>query len=240
MFHVKHSLDVQNICRKNGLELSDGQWELMDRYVALMLEWNKKVNLISRKDEENVWTAHILHSLSPLFRVRLPAILKVLDLGSGGGLPGLPLAIANEGWSVVLMDSIQKKCAAMEDMVDRLGLSGRVRVVCGRAEEKGEGEKLRGGMDVVLARGVASMSLLVKWGKPYLKRSAHSGGVAESGGEFVVTPPVLAAYKGGDLDMEFREMKVKARAEAAALVSLAFAGSDEAGLLEKKLVIIVS
>jgi len=212
----------------------------MDRYVALVLEWNQKVNLISRKDEENVWTAHILHALSPLFKVRFPDSLTALDLGSGGGLPGIPLAIAQAGWSVILLDSIQKKCTAMRDMVERLGMAGRIRVVCARAEEKREGEKLRGSVDVVVARGVAPMAQLVKWGAPYLKRGDHSGGVAESGGKYVVTPPALVAYKGGDLEMELREMKVKARAEAAALVSLAFAGSDEAGLLEKKLVIVVS
>jgi 16S rRNA (guanine527-N7)-methyltransferase len=72
----------------------------------------------------------------------LPERAQVLDLGSGGGLPGIPLAILCEGWSAVLLDSIQKKCAAVEDILLRLGLSERIRVVCGRAEEKDRRKRL--------------------------------------------------------------------------------------------------
>ena len=132
MFHVKHSQDVQVICRKNGFELNDGMVQQLEQYVSLLLEWNAKVNLVSRKDQENIWGGHVLHALSMLFRIRLPEEIRVIDLGSGGGLPGIPLAIVNPGWTVGLLDSIQKKCTAVEDIVTRMGLAARVEVIADR------------------------------------------------------------------------------------------------------------
>lgn len=238
MFHVKHSSDLLPILRRNGLPCPESQGELLETYVRYLLEWNQKVNLISRKDEENVWTGHVLHSLSPLFRVDLPNRLTALDLGAGGGLPGIPLAILREGWSVVLMDSIQKKCVAVADILDRLGLSGRVSVVCGRAEEKGVMGKLAGTFDLVLARGVAPLSDLVRWSRPYLKRG-QKGSVQEEGGRrYHIAPPALLAYKGGNLEDEIRQMQIKGRAELSAAIPLVFDGSDTMGLLEKKLIVV--
>src|SRR5512141_689453 len=87
------SLRLSKICRDNGLPLDDHQLDLLRRYVELLRAWNVKVNLISRRDEENIWWSHILHSLSILFFLTPPECVKVLDLGTGGGLPGIPLAI---------------------------------------------------------------------------------------------------------------------------------------------------
>jgi 16S rRNA (guanine527-N7)-methyltransferase len=178
MFHVKHSQDVQDICRKNGLELSEEMVAGLEQYVSLLLEWNAKVNLISRKDQENIWGGHILHSLSMLFRLRLPAGIRVLDLGSGGGLPGIPLAIVNPEWSVSLLDSIQKKCTAVQDIVTRMDMAKRVEVIVGRAEEKSVMDKRRVAFDVVVARGVASLADLVRYAKPYLKKGLDGGSAA--------------------------------------------------------------
>jgi 16S rRNA (guanine527-N7)-methyltransferase len=108
MFHVEHSIEFAHICRKNGLVLSDEQLRLLSLYAALLLAWNAKVNLISRKDEENFWLSHLLHCIAPMFLFAMPASARVLDIGTGGGLPGVPLAIANPGWSVTLLDSIGK------------------------------------------------------------------------------------------------------------------------------------
>lgn len=239
MFHVKHSQDVQVICRKNGLELTDGMVAELEQYVTLLLEWNAKVNLVSRKDQENIWGGHVLHALSMLFRIRLPEAMRVLDLGSGGGIPGIPLAIINPGWSVALMDSIQKKCAAVQDIVERMGLAARVEVIVGRAEEKSVVEKRRGTVDVVVARGVAPLADLVKWSKPYLRKVVDGGPVVNDAGGIVrVTPPVLIAYKGGDLEGEIKEMKMKTGRIVAADVPIAFAEAEECGLTGKTILVV--
>jgi len=238
MFHVKHGSELAALCRRNGLPISESQLALMESYVGALLEWNQKINLVSRKDEGNIWAGHILHSLSILFRMDLPAAASVLDLGSGGGLPGIPLAVVREGWSVTLLDSIQKKCTAVVDIVTRVGLSGRIRVVCGRAEDKVVLRNLSGKFDFVLARGVAPLADLVLWSRPYLRKSGR-GKVSGAGTARVgVTPPALLVYKGGDLEAEIREMQIKARAEVAASIPLAFDGSDEMGLLEKRLIVV--
>jgi len=237
MFHVKHSSDLLTVLRRNGLLCSESQGEQLERYVEYLLEWNQKVNLISRKDEENVWTGHVLHSLSPLFHVDLPDRLIALDLGTGGGLPGIPLAILREGWSVMLMDSIQKKCTAVADILERIGLSERVRGVCGRAEDVGVLGNLAGTFDVVLARGVAPLSDIVRWSRPYL-RKGQKGRISESGRRYRIDPPAVLAYKGGDLEDEIRQMQIKARAEVSAMIPLVFDGSDTMGLLGKKLIVV--
>ena len=239
MFHVKHSRDVQVICRKNGFDLTDGMVEQLEQYVSLLLEWNAKVNLVSRKDQENIWGGHVLHALSLMFRIRLPEEMRVIDLGSGGGLPGLPLAVANPRWSVGLLDSIQKKCAAVQDIITRMGLAARVEVIAGRAEEKAVVDVRRGKVDVVVARGVAPLSDLVKWSKPYLKKPVDAGpAVDDAGGIVRVTPPALVAYKGGDLEGEIREMRMKTGRVVAANVPIAFAEAEECGLIGKTILVV--
>ncbi len=239
MFHVKHSQDVQVICRKNGFDLTDGMVAELEQYVSLLLEWNAKVNLVSRKDQENIWGGHVLHALSLMFRIRLPEEMRVIDLGSGGGIPGIPLAIANPGWSVALLDSIQKKCAAVQDIVTRMGLAARVEVIAGRAEEKAILDKRRASVDIVVARGVAPLAELVKWSKPYLKKADVSIPVVQDeGGIARVTPPVLIAYKGGDLEGEIKEMRQKTARVVAANVPIAFAEAEECGLTGKTILVV--
>jgi len=237
MFHVKHSELTATVIGQYGLKASTEQLELLDRYLELVLEWNAKINLISRRDAENVQGQHLLHSLAPLFILSVPEELMVMDLGSGGGFPGIPLAILKPGWTVVLVDSIRKKTLALEDMVARLGLTS-VRVVTGRVEEKDVLTLMRGKFDLILARGVASLTKLVVWSRPFARRSArnmvsvHRTGGGQSGDYLL---PLLLAYKGGDLDAELKEAQIKAGVKHAAVLDLAYPGGEG---MEKKLVLV--
>jgi 16S rRNA (guanine527-N7)-methyltransferase len=237
MFHVKHSALTATMMQQQGLVASVEQLELLDRYVELVLEWNAKINLISRKDEENIWVQHLLHSIALLFVLSVPEKLVVMDLGSGGGFPGIPLAILNPEWTVVLVDSIKKKTLALEDMVARLGLVS-VRVITGRVEEKDVLASMRGKCDLILARGVASLAKLVVWSRPFARRG--SGNTlktrrAEGDGSEQFLLPLLLAYKGGDLTTELREAQVKAGVKQVGVVNLTFPGGEE---MEKKLVLV--
>jgi len=234
MFHVEHSLAFSNTCRDNGLRLSPQQIELFRKYVELLREWNGKVNLVSRKDEENVWGSHILHSVSFLFGRSLPGNIRLLDIGTGGGLPGIPLAIVNSGWSVTLMDSIGKKVLATRDIAERLGM-GNIEVVNGRAEEPSVVRERRGAYDIVVARGVASLAQLAKWSRPYLKRRTLPDPLLAQEETAV---PSLVAYKGGDLESELQELRIKVPGAAADVRALVFSGSADAGLEEKKIVVV--
>ena len=228
---------LSRICRENGLRLEEEQASQLRRYVELLKEWNARVNLISRRDEDNIWWSHILHSLSILFFVQPSPGMSLLDLGTGGGLPGIPLAVVRNDLHIVLLDSIRKKTAAVQDMVDRL-LLANVQVETGRAEEIGLKDGFSGSIDIVLARAVAPLEDLVRWSKPLLhgaKAKDVPHRLAGIPGRPLRTP-LLIALKGGDLSEEIRRAQQKARTGVITASALVFPGSEEIGLDDKRLV----
>ncbi|RPH37180.1 16S rRNA (guanine(527)-N(7))-methyltransferase RsmG [bacterium] len=231
------SLRISHICRDNGLRLEDRQVDLLRRYVDLLRGWNARVNLISRRDEENIWWSHILHSLSFLFFLQPGQGMRLLDLGTGGGLPGIPLAILRNDLHIVLLDSIRKKTAAVQEMAEQLPLTN-VRVETGRAEEVSSKSGFSGAFDIVVARAVAPLEDLVRWSRPLLRgtkgkevphRLAHPAGRS-------LSTPLLVALKGGDLSEEVRRAQQKARSAVISANTLVFPGSEELGLEDKRLV----
>ncbi len=106
--------------RELHVELSSAQVDLLDGYVALLLQWNKRINLLSRRDVGRIWPRHVLDSLSILPFIEGP---RILDLGSGGGLPGIPLAIAAPQHTFTLLDRSERKARFLEHLVLRLSLA---------------------------------------------------------------------------------------------------------------------
>lgn len=231
---------ITNIARRNGLTLTEGQQARLEQYGELLLEWNKKINLISRRDEENVWDAHILHALSILFLVRLPNQGKVLDLGTGGGLPGIPLAIVRPDLQFILVDSIAKKVRAVEDMVRRIGLEN-VLPVCSRVEELGRQDRFSHSFDVVIARAVAPLVDLLRWSRPLLRMSSTPGVIAQELRHrklpHDISSPYLLCMKGGDVEAEVREARLKAGAAEIAVLDIVFRDGPIPTLEEKKLIV---
>lgn len=228
-------LKLISVCRDNGLQLTDEQVEKLTAYVKQLLEWNSRVNLISRADTANVW-AHVLHSLSILLALQLPSGIRVLDLGTGGGLPGLPLAIVRGDIGFTLLDSVRKKTLAVQDMVSQLAITN-VQVVNARAE-KLSSDVAGKGFDSILARGVASLTELVKWSLPLVRRNRPSEMHGDQINRKVLRLPSLVALKGGDLVQEIQQAKTKLKLKGVSVVDLNFEGIEEAGLSEKKIVIV--
>ncbi|HTO94373.1 MAG TPA: 16S rRNA (guanine(527)-N(7))-methyltransferase RsmG, partial [Bacteroidota bacterium] len=218
-------------CRENGLLLTPEQSRLLSMFVGAVIEWNGKINLISRRDEANIWFSHILHSLSLLFYVEIPGAARILDLGTGGGFPGIPLAIARPDVNLVLLDSIRKKTTAVRDIVDRLALTS-VTVWTGRAEELSNSHGAERSFDFVFTRAVASLGDLIRWSKPYLK----TGDGNPPAGRDRVRPPALVALKGGDLEKEITLARLAGRLGSVSVTSMQFPGSTSLGLEDKKLV----
>jgi 16S rRNA (guanine527-N7)-methyltransferase len=225
---------------QNGIRLTGLQRTQFDLYVELLTDWNRRINLISRRDEENIWLSHIFHSLTPLLLLEFPERLKVLDLGTGGGLPGIPLAILHGNMAISLLDSIRKKTVALQEIVAELGLP-EAQVLLGRAEGVAKEPHFSADYDMVVARAVAPLSDLVKWGGPFLR--PKGGGVTKRrtptmAGKSEFRFPYLLALKGGDLESELQAVRLQEPSRAITEINLVFPGSEQVDLADKKILIV--
>lgn len=165
-------------------KITKEQADALNHFKEIFLEWNSRINLISRKDTELFEVKHVLHSLSITKFIRFHPGARVLDLGTGGGFPGIPLAILFPEVNFILVDSIEKKMRVVADIVASLQLTN-VKVKRGRAEEM----KLE--VDYVVSRAVAPMNDLICWTKDILKE-----------GQVGSLPNGWVVLKGGDLEKE--------------------------------------
>lgn len=177
-------------------------------------------------------------SLAYLFMIEFPLGARILDLGTGGGLPGIPLSIFREDVDFVLIDSIQKKTAAVQDMLTML-LLPNVRVECGRAEDLSRINIYRHTFDAVIARGVSSLDKLVEWATPFLKLGdASKRFTIQRPKRAVLTHPVLISMKGGDLSVEVDRTKKRFPNIGLHLCQVTFSGSEVLENFEKKIIIV--
>lgn len=164
--------------------LSPAQEEVLHRFKLVFTEWNTRINLISRKDIDLFEVNHVVHSLAIARYIRFNPGAEVMDLGTGGGFPGIPLSIVFPEAQFTLVDSIAKKTGAVTAMVGELGLQN-VKVVRARVEE------LDGRVDYVVSRAVAPMEDLVLWTKRILAPGQRGS-----------LPNGWVVLKGGDLKQE--------------------------------------
>jgi 16S rRNA (guanine527-N7)-methyltransferase len=175
-------------------DFSETQLQQFAALEPLYRDWNSKINVISRKDIDSLYEKHVLHSLSIAAVIEFAAETQVIDIGTGGGFPGIPLAIYFPEVQFHLVDSIVKKIKVVEAVVTAMGLKN-VTTESIRAEEIKNRK-----FDFVISRAVAPLKDLWRWSKPLIKK-----------GNKHELPNGLISLKGGDLAQEIYESGVRPR-----------------------------
>lgn len=175
------------LIKKYFPDLKPEQLSQYEQLAPLYEDWNSKINLISRKDMENFYEHHVLHSLAIAKYFDLLPGMKVMDIGTGGGFPGIPLAIMYPQTKFLLVDSIGKKIKVVQDVKEKLGLEN-VTALNDRAEN------IKEKFDVIVSRAVTQLPDFVKWcnGKLRITNDIEAGGVLY--------------LKGGDIEEELRSV----------------------------------
>lgn len=185
---------MTEILQKYFTEFTPTQIAQFEALGTLYPEWNERINVISRKDIDSLYTRHILHSLAIAAVVEFKPGTQIIDIGCGGGFPGIPLAIFFPQTQFHLVDSINKKLTVVQEISQAIGLTNVT-----TQHTRAESIKNRK-FDFVVSRAVASLKNLWFWSKPLLKK----GNAQELAGG-------LICLKGGDLAAEISESGLRPR-----------------------------
>lgn len=177
------------IIKKYFPTLTEQQLEQFAQLEALYNDWNAKINVISRKDIQNLYEHHVLHSLAIAEVIRFKPGTSIMDLGTGGGFPGIPLAIMFPEVQFHLVDSIGKKVRVAQEIANSLGLQN-VRCSHSRAED------IKDHYDFIVTRAVMPLVDLMKCARKNIAKQQQNG-----------LPNGIIALKGGELEREMASMR---------------------------------
>jgi len=213
--------ELKKIFFENEIHPDDYQLERMARYANLVVEKNQSVNLISRKDEANIVENHIF--ISALISKYMPErASRFIDIGTGGGFPGIPLSIINPMMRGVLIDSTSKKIDAVSEFIRTLKLS-KLKAVNSRVEDEEFKKNYSKKFDLVVSRATVPLVILFRYALPLIKDKAY-----------------MMAIKGGDLSEEFKTAQIKygAYIKKHTIFELAYKPTNIRNEKEKKLVLL--
>ena len=217
----KYLLQLKKVFWENEIHPDEYQLERMARYAELVVNKNKIVNLISRKDEDQIIENHIF--ISALMSEYLPdKITRFLDIGTGGGFPGIPLSILRPMMRGVLVDSTTKKIDAVSYFIKTLKLS-KLKSENSRVEDEDFKTKYANKFDLIVSRATVPLVILFRYAIPLIKDKAY-----------------IMAIKGGDLTQEFKtaETKYGAYIKKHTIFELAYKPSNCRNEKDKKLVLL--
>lgn len=171
-----------------GILIDERQERSFQQYIELVLDWNKRTNLISRKDESHIVENHLFESLACLLSVKFLPSQRIVDVGSGAGFPAIPLAIMCPENHFLLIESKRMKMLFLKEVIFQLNLKN-ADVIGERIEHIASMTDYREKFDVVTSRAVASLAIVYQWAKDLIK----------PGGYYL-------AWKGGDVHVEIEQL----------------------------------
>ena len=181
-----------HIIQKYFKNLTENQYHQLSKLPKLYNFWNEKINVISRKDIKDIEIHHILHSLSIAKAIDFKDKTKILDIGTGGGFPGIPLAILFPKCNFILIDSIKKKIKVVNNIIDEIGLQNTIALDL-------RAENLNQKFDFIISRAVTNMSKFKSYTKGKINKKQNN--TLKNG---------ILYLKGGNLDQELYNIKHKA------------------------------
>jgi len=217
----QYLLELKMLFWENSINPDEYQLERLASFATLVTHKNQKVNLISRKDVQKIIENHVF--ISSLISEFLPSkVTSFLDIGTGGGFPGIPLAITRSNLKGVLVDSTAKKIDAVREFINKLKLNNVVAENC-RVESEEFKQKYANSFDLVVSRATVPLIILFRYSLPLIKEKAF-----------------IAAVKGGDLMDEFKtaELKYKSHIKKSTVFELAYKPNNPRNEKGKKLMLI--
>ncbi|MBK7104900.1 MAG: 16S rRNA (guanine(527)-N(7))-methyltransferase RsmG [Ignavibacteriae bacterium] len=216
-----YTKELKTLFWENQLSISDYQIERLAHFAEQVVKKNQELNLVSRKDEENIIENHIF--ISWFVTEYLPEnVSNFLDIGTGGGFPGIPLAIAKPMLKGVLADSTGKKIDAVKEFINKLKLSNVI-AENARVEDEEFKKQYNNKFDLIISRGTVPLIILFRYSIPLIKEKAY-----------------IFAIKGGDIEEEFNTaiLKYKPHVKKSTVFELAYKPSNLRNVKGKKLVLL--
>jgi len=181
--------ELKKILSHVGININDKQSEQFQKYIDLLLTWNKRTNLISQKDELRIIENHVLESLSFLLAFKIFPGSKIVDIGSGAGFPALPIGLIYSDVTFLLVESKRMKALFLKEVISNLKLEN-VAVLCERIENLSQNKKYEDHFDFAFSRAVASLDVVYGWVEKLLKPDG-----------------LYFAWKGGNLKEEIEKLQ---------------------------------
>lgn len=163
---------MSKACTNEGLKLTEEQYSKFIKYKDLILEWNEKVNLTAITEEEEIIKKHFIDSIKSFKFAPLKNAKSIIDIGTGGGFPGIPIKIINENSNVVLLDSLNKRVNFLNEVIKELDLKN-ITAIHGRAEDFSHESKYRQKFDIAISRAVSNLRVLSEFCIPYVKVNGY-------------------------------------------------------------------
>ena len=163
---------LNEACQSEGLSFDDKKYNNFIKYKELVKEWNQKINLTAITEDEEIIKKHFIDSIKVFKCDHVKNAKTIIDIGTGGGFPGIPMKIVKSDNNMVLLDSLNKRIKFLNEVIDELGLEN-INTIHGRAEDFAQTAEYRQKFDLAVSRAVANLTVLLELCLPYVKVGGH-------------------------------------------------------------------